>query len=86
MSKSNTSPTSPPTSVNSEISTSCTSHSRDLLLGETNVASGTDEEDINNMINLKNNLVIHQVKIKALKRAFLAEENEDDEAIVVTSC
>ena len=52
------------------------------MLGETD----SDEEDSNNMIILKNNLLLSKVKIKALKRAFLAEENEDDEAIVDTNC
>ena len=65
------------------MSTSYLSHSRDLLLGETNEVSETDEGDINNMINLKNNLQICKYKIKALKRAFLTEENEGE---VVTSC
>ena len=51
------------------------------MLGETNVASGTNEENINNMITLKNNMQISKYKINELKRAFLAEENE-----VVTSC
>lgn len=62
------------------MSTTCTSNSRNLLIGDTNVASETDEVDINNMITLR------KYKIKALKRAFLAEENEGDEAKIVTSC
>ena len=80
-SKSYSSTTSHQTPLDSEVSTSCFSHSRDLLLGETNLASGTNEENINNMITLKNNMQISKYKINELKRAFLAEENE-----VVTSC
>ena len=62
------------------MSTSCTSNSGDLLIEETNVASGTNERDINNMIALR------KCKIKALRRAFLAKENEGDEAKIVATC
>ena len=66
-----------------EMSKTCTSNSRTQLLGETitmNVASGTGEGDIINMITLR------KYKIKVLRRAFLAKENEGDGAKVITRC
>ena len=83
MSKSYSSTTSHPTLVNSEMSTSCTSNSRDLLLEDTYVGSATGDEDID-MINLKNNLQICKDKIIELRRVFLSDEG--DEAKIVTSC
>ena len=59
------------------MSTSFTSNSRDVLLVET---TGTVGGDISNMITLKKNMQICKYKIKALRRAFFAEEIEGDKA------